>query len=350
MNKIQEFNFELKEDLETEATEGFCNKWVINRRDKDGRHYKFWIKIGANDWSGFYDHQSLGEFMYYQVAKDLGLEKFVLPYHLCIVNLKDSTGKVIPTLGCYSLSMNRENEELISLDKLDRERVYKSNEDGAIEYKDLIVSLSKRTEIPVGNIRAWLDVCILLDSICLNTDRRMANLAVIRNKDTGKFRLAPIFDSGQSFLLKDNLCTVYSWDDYIIQNESIYTKLLIRDSNRFHDYDLPFTHFYSTDKGREKLKVMSNKSFTNTKNSLDIVFKIFGSSLDSQWDSDMQQKVKTIRKAVYPAIEINERNFIMDMILGRAETVINQRRPEFVPKSPSDYDKNTYETYYRYFK
>lgn len=350
MNKIQEFRFDLQGELDAEASEGFCNKWIVRRRDKEGNQYKFWVKIGANDWSGFYDHQSLGEYLYYQVAKDLGLERYVLPYHLCIVNLKDSTGKVIPTLGCYSLSMNKEDEELISLDKLDRERVYESNGEGEVEYKDLIVSLSKRTEIPVGNIRAWLDVCILLDSICLNTDRRMANLAVIRNKDTGKFRLAPIFDSGQSFLLKDNLCVTYSWDDYIIANESIFSKLLLRDSNRFHDYDMTLTHFYRTEKGREKLKVLATKDFVNTRNSLDVVYKIFGSDLDSQWDSETQQKVKAMRKAVYPAIEINERNFIMNMLLGRADTVINQRRPEFVPKSPSDYDKKAYETYYRYFR
>ena len=349
MIKIHEFNFDLQESLDTEASEGFCNKWVIRKRDKAGKIYTFWIKIGANDWSGFYDHQSLGEYLYYQVAKDLGLEKFVLQYHLCVVNLKDSTGKVIPTLGCYSLSMNKENEEVISLDKLNLERLFPSSEDGEQEYKNLIMSLSKRTEIPIAAIRTWLDVCILLDSLCLNTDRRIANLAVIRNKDTGKFRLAPIFDSGQSFMLKDNLCATCAWDDYNIINESIFSKLLFRDSNRFHDYDLTLTHFYQTEKGKEELKVLAAKKFNNTKNSLDAVYKIFGSGLDNSWDEEIKQKVKAVRKAVYPAVEINERNFIMNMLLGRFETVINRKMPEFIPRTPSSYDKETYSEYYKYF-
>lgn len=350
MIKIQEFNFDLQGSLDTEASEGFCNKWIVRKRDKTGKIYTFWIKIGANDWSGFYDHQSLGEYLYYQVAKDLGLEKYVLQYHLCIVNVKDSTGKIIPTLGCYSLGMNEENEEVITLDKLDMERVLESSGDGAVEYKNLIMSLSKRTEIPVASIRAWLDVCILLDSLTLNTDRRVANLAVIRNKDTGKFRLAPIFDSGQSFMMKDNLCVAYKWDDYNIINENIFSKLLFRDRHRFHDYELALTHFYQNEQGREELKKLRDKRFINTKNSLEIVYKIFGSGFDSRWSDETKQIVRNTRKVVYPAIELNERNFVMDMLLDRFETVINQKRPDFVPRTPSEYDKETYAEYYKYFK
>ena len=110
------------------------------------------------------------------------------------------------------------------------------------------------------------------------------------------------------------------------------------------------THFYQTEKGKEELKILANKKFSNTKNSLDAVYKIFGSGFDSSWNDGIKQKVRTVRKAVYPAIELNEQNFIMDMLLGRFETVINQKRPEFVPRTPSEYDKQTYSDYYKYFR
>ena len=46
----------------------------------------------------------------------------------------------------------------------------------------------------------YLSTIIELDAFLLNEDRHTNNLAVIRNEETGNFRLCPIFDHGLSLL------------------------------------------------------------------------------------------------------------------------------------------------------
>lgn len=339
MYKITTFNFEKDNPLDKEASTGFCDKWKKIVTDKSGRKRTIWIKIGADDWAGYYDHQSLGEVLFYLLAKDLGLDGYVLKYYPCIVNMTDNMGKKISTIGCYSYAMNSEDEVVIPLDKLNMDKVIETHCEPKLEYKDLILSLSKKTEIEVVKVRAWLDVCILLDSIALNTDRRIANLAVIQNTKTKKYRLAPLFDSGQTFFFKDNMLNYTEWDDLAILNNEIYSKLLVLSSTRFHDSDLMYTCFYNTEMGKKKLKQLENKQPTNTIAAMEYFYKVLG---DNSKDNE---KIN-----VYPPVTLKEVKFIKGLLRDRMETVIKHRMPGYVPSKINSYDYEVYGEYPKYFK
>jgi hypothetical protein len=54
------------------------------------------------------------------------------------------------------------------------------------------------------NVGPYLTTILELDGFFLNEDRHTNNLAVIRNEETGQFRLCPIFDNGLSLLADEN--------------------------------------------------------------------------------------------------------------------------------------------------
>ena len=71
----------------------------------------------------------------------------------------------------------------------------------ANDYMDITVKLiSKVTKLPKQTIYRWLYSMVIFDYIICNTDRNTSNFSVIYNKITNKYRLAPYFDNGVSFM------------------------------------------------------------------------------------------------------------------------------------------------------
>lgn len=108
-------------------------------------------------------------------------------------------------IGCASRNFRKKGEELIPYERLHR----------AFRGRGLAQTLAKMGE-PIKQIRytvelvedvtglsgvgRYLTMLLELDGFFLNEDRHTNNLAVIRNEDSGQFRLCPVFDNGLSLL------------------------------------------------------------------------------------------------------------------------------------------------------
>ncbi len=104
--------------------------------------------------------------------------------------------------GCKSLNFLGETEELLTAERLYFQLYGKSlaKELAGREVADKIAFFVKiMTDITgLTDFGAYLTAMLELDAFCLNEDRHMHNIAVIRN-DVGEFRLCPLFDQGAGF-------------------------------------------------------------------------------------------------------------------------------------------------------
>lgn len=108
--------------------------------------------------------------------------------------------------GCVSNNFRGKNEMLVPLERL--HRAYCGGKGLAAELAAL-PSVLERIQYTVEfvekstgltGIGAYLTTILELDAFFLNEDRHTNNLAVIRNEQTKKFRLCPIFDNGLGLL------------------------------------------------------------------------------------------------------------------------------------------------------
>lgn len=108
--------------------------------------------------------------------------------------------------GCVSTNFRDKNEMLIPLERL--HRAYRGGKGLAAELAAL-PSVRERIQYTVDFIEktarltgvgAYLTTVLELDAFFLNEDRHTNNLAVVRNEQTQKFRLCPVFDNGLGLL------------------------------------------------------------------------------------------------------------------------------------------------------
>lgn len=101
--------------------------------------------------------------------------------------------------GCKSSNFLSDSEELLTAERLYFQLYGKSlaKELAGRAVADKIAFFVKiMTDITgLTNFDAYLTAMLELDAFCLNEDRHMHNIAVIRN-DEGEFRLCPLFDQG----------------------------------------------------------------------------------------------------------------------------------------------------------
>lgn len=159
----------------------------------DGTQDKFfkddlWFKLDR------YGGEGIAETSASIILKESGLDssKFVT-YTPCLINGKS---------GCYSKNFLSEDESFITFYRLyknvtgkDLAQVCsKMDYDDAIEY--VINFIKQQTNL---DIHEYLANTFALDKVILNEDRHFNNLGIIY---TGtKFKAAPIFDNGKSFLI-----------------------------------------------------------------------------------------------------------------------------------------------------
>lgn len=110
--------------------------------------------------------------------------------------------------GCKSTNFLKEDESLITLERLFKNRY------GQSLYQSIfkITDINKRKDFIVNNIKMltnlqdfdkYLSKTLTIDALFLNEDRHMHNIAVIRKND-GTFDYCPIFDNG-ACLLSDTI-------------------------------------------------------------------------------------------------------------------------------------------------
>lgn len=107
--------------------------------------------------------------------------------------------------GCVSRNFQGKQEMLVSFERL--HRAYKgrglavelatlAGPEERIHYTvDFVESITG-----LQNTGPYLTLLLELDMVFLNEDRHTNNLAVLRNEETGAFRLCPVFDHGLALL------------------------------------------------------------------------------------------------------------------------------------------------------
>lgn len=122
------------------------------------------------------------------------IDDFVV-YEKCMINNK---------LGCRSYNFLKPGESYISIQRLYdlyvggqlTDYIYTiSDVNERIKY--VIDFVKEKTEL---NIYDYLAKMMSFDALILNTDRHFHNIGVICNADDNSYRLAPVFDNGNSML------------------------------------------------------------------------------------------------------------------------------------------------------
>lgn len=167
------------------SSKGNQLKWQI-----DGE----WYKADNNGYEG------LSEYVVSQLLKKSTLkhDEFV-DYELCEIKYKGFISK-----GCKSKNFLCAGSSLITLQRLYEINTGKSLTSRLAEISspinkakylvDAIISITK-----LSDFGEYLYKMMLIDSVFLNEDRHLHNIAVIK-KDDGSFAYCPIFDNGAALL------------------------------------------------------------------------------------------------------------------------------------------------------
>lgn len=156
-----------------------------------------WYKA---DYMGY---ESLSEVVVSRMLSRSTLDNFVT-YEPMIIKTE-----LKPIAGCVSQNFRKLSETLISLERL--HRAYQGvglaqaiGQMGAVKAKIQYTVDFVEKVTGLQNFGRYLSTIMELDAFLLNEDRHTNNIAVIRNEETGTFRLCPIFDHGLSFLADMN--------------------------------------------------------------------------------------------------------------------------------------------------
>lgn len=186
------FNLDRSNAIEARSSTGWLLKWRLPN-PKNPKKY-IWVKTPGNivRWDG----TSYAEILASMVCWDLNIRNFLV-YRPCIVNLKDETR----ILCCESDDFCHEDEIFVSITKLlklnDMKDMYDLADDSS-EYKRFLKDMSSLTGL---NFRTHMEDMMFLDYLICNFDRNLWNLGILCDP-VGGMRLAPIFDSGDSFHLE----------------------------------------------------------------------------------------------------------------------------------------------------
>jgi hypothetical protein len=173
-----------KEPINNHTSKGNQPKWLIKNK---------WYKADHMGYEG------LSEYIVSNLLKKSNISDFV-DYELIKIKYD---GK--ESMGCVSDNFRQSNEMLIPIEKLHRQYYGFGLADALAK----IVSVKEKIKYTVRfieettnieNVGEYITVMLTVDAFFLNEDRHTNNIAVIRNEDTKKFRLAPIFDNGLSLL------------------------------------------------------------------------------------------------------------------------------------------------------
>ena len=178
-------------------------KIIINKEHTSKGNQKKWFSDGKWYKADFMGYEGLAEVVVSDLLSKSGINDFV-KYEPVMIR----TGDKLIT-GCVSDSFLNANEEFVPIERMHRLFFGKglaktlseiSGADRKIKYTaDFIDNAAG-----LDNSGKYITELIEIDALFLNEDRHTNNIAVIRNTDSGKFRLAPVFDNGLSLLSDTN--------------------------------------------------------------------------------------------------------------------------------------------------
>lgn len=183
MQKI-ELTYANQVERQGHTSKGDQSKWQMG---------KTWYKADHMGYEG------LAEVVVSRMLRKSAISNFVA-YEPVQIQVE---GKLVP--GCASHNFLKRGERLIPLERLHRI----SCGDGLAKTIAGLPSVEERLRYTVDFVERvtgledfgrYVATIMELDAVLLNEDRHTNNLAVIRNNNTQKFRLCPLFDHGLSLL------------------------------------------------------------------------------------------------------------------------------------------------------
>lgn len=317
MTEIPVFKVDLKDMLQEEASGGACFKWKKILKI-NGKKYKVWIKDAIYLYMTP-SLSSIGEVITWKLSLDLGMNN-VLKYYPCFLQYIGENGEPITTIGCYSFDFTKANEEVVTLDTL-------VGGEGSMEYQQMIDIFMKYTKKNKETVTKFLDYMILLDSILLSEDRQLHNIGLLKNKITGAYDFAPIFDNGDCLKLA-HVYLSYSVEEAVYEDmEYAYYK----NQPYILDYDENFklTHFVTTPEGQKELAAIYKHGINDTLKMVDTLFRYFGCGYMTGADEKEIARTQAIRskrpELLYGLTEIDRVR--MKSTLQRRFEVIAGRQP-----------------------
>jgi hypothetical protein len=188
-----------------EPSQGHTSKGNQPKWQLDGEWYKA-------DYMGY---EALAEVLISKLLEKSNVSDFVKYEPVQIVN----EGKTLN--GCKSQNFRGKDEMLIPFERMHRayhgkglakELTHMETDTEKIQYTVNFIEEVTGLEA----VGAYITTLLEVDCFFLNEDRHTNNLAVIRNENTGVYRLCPIFDNGLSILSDLN--------DYPLETD-IYTSI-----------------------------------------------------------------------------------------------------------------------------
>ena len=298
------FDLKVKDSLKKEASGGNYNKWKIKY---DNRW--IWIKAGS-DFMGSYAHEGVMEVVASNLAKELGIND-VTEYFPCVLHIKELNGEFTNSIGCYSYDFTEENEEVVSFDDLKVSSGF---------YNADIRNIAEITDISEDEIRDYVDRCLLIDSLVLNTDRHYGNLAVIKNKVTGKYRLCPVFDFGLALGgLSYTSVEEKAFSDYELSNYRA------KPYSNSHDAQLDLTRYKDNIDGRiETIHMDEGANWGKVVKVIDRMFGCFGIGYLDNWTQGAMNLADTCRSmyCLQTPLTKGDRYYIISTIKRRMEVIL----------------------------
>lgn len=172
------------EETQSHTSKGNQPKWHIG---------ELWYKA---DHMGY---EALAEYLVSRLLAKSNVTDFVI-YDLVHIRYDDKA-----TIGCASANFRRENEMLIPIERLHRQYYGYGLADALATKTDVTekirytVRFVEQTTGLIG-VGPYLAMLLAVDAFFLNEDRHTNNIAVIRNEETKRFHMAPIYDNGLSLL------------------------------------------------------------------------------------------------------------------------------------------------------
>ena len=171
----------------------------LPRHSSKGNQLK-WNSNGYWYKSDAFGYEGLAEYTCAELLKHSSLDKteYVL-YDTEEIEYKKQTHT-----GCKSKNFLHENEELVTLERMFKNRYGESFYQsiwkirGTDERLKFIVNQVEQMT-GIQNFGAYISKMFAIDALFLNEDRHMHNIAVIQD-DKGKCRLCPFFDNGSALM------------------------------------------------------------------------------------------------------------------------------------------------------
>lgn len=168
----------------------------VDRHSSKGNQMK-WCADGYWYKADYLGYEALAEVLASKCVEHSNITNYV-HYEPVSIVYHDETYR-----GCRSCNFLAEDEELLTAERLFYQLYAKSlaKELAGKSVPDKISFFVKTMEEITGiaDFGAYLTGMLELDAFCLNEDRHMHNIAVIRNEE-GMFRLCPLFDQGAGLL------------------------------------------------------------------------------------------------------------------------------------------------------